>query len=384
MSRIGPHYLHPGTDNGAQTALLAVGATVFKSVDNLALLTEAKRRNPDVVTIARRYLGNGGGGDWYPLNHQHNMEPEAVAEMAWAWVKPYATHPSADYCEIENEPFINVTPAQLRWYSRYLIALIGHFNDAGAKACLINASTGTPESYVWRHLADAMTLAVLHGHALGLHEYAQPRIIGSFTSDWLWYRHKAALRELEAAGVDTRKLKIIITEFGVDGTIHEADTFQIDHSRKRGSYRDGVMSDDELIARCEAFDRDAAPQVIGACFYTVGANGDPRWDAFNISGTSFAPRFIELANRKTAAVADKVVGKVVVEIDAKDFSNEIAAIGEAAADEIDTLLADNNKLRDELQKSALRQAELEQQNTDMFARAVAAERHVDELKARLR
>ncbi len=367
MSRIGSHYLHPGTDGGRELALHTTGATIIKSVNDVSILSDAKERNPQIITIARKWLSTDGASDWDPMGHAHES-PQAIAEMAWDWVSDYALHPFVDYCEIENEPFLNRSEIELNWYAAYLKHLMSLFNRNGVKACIINASTGTPEPYVWPLLADAIKMAVRDRHILGLHEYAHPRISGSFTSDWLWYRHKAALNHLAAAGVDAQRLRIAITEFGVDGTIQEHPQFTIDQAQKRGSYRDGVLSDAEYIQRLKKFDQNAAPQVIGACVYTVGSNGSPRWDAFNIAGTSLAARFVDLANSASQSQV-RTPSK-------NDVTTERRLLTEAAADEIDRLLVENEQL-------AARKRELEKQHSAMLNRALRAEARVRELEGSL-
>lgn len=166
-----------------------------------------------VRVIGRKYFK-----DQY-LGAQGSRQAVEVASLA-------RQVPGIELWELHNEAWS--IPGEMRRYAELSIDFMRMMEDQGKLALFGCFSEGTPQvdgsdnDEAWRQFLPALERAIVYGHVLGLHEYSGPYMQhdandppGSNTG-WHTLRYRKSLDVLKRLGLDTSKLRIAITESGID------------------------------------------------------------------------------------------------------------------------------------------------------------------------
>lgn len=160
-----------------------------------------------VETIGRNFFGDGqhlSGGDLRSnINEVRNLAMRC---------------PNIGYWELHNEAWDQ--PGDMARYSDASLEFMAVMESLGRKAVIGCFAQGTPEvtgdnpSLEWSEYLPAVKHAIAHGHILGLHEYSGPFM--DFEVGWHCLRYRKALAILASLGADVARLKVAITESGID------------------------------------------------------------------------------------------------------------------------------------------------------------------------
>lgn len=175
-SDIGIHYLTTGQVLNFQEKLMGYGARfkVIKAVSDWGALKEAKRRDPDVITIGRIHSDKEGVGEANDPNADLFAVAQALVDLVLAEIEQDPELRSlVDYWEICNEPLgggcSTASYVRLAWVMCHAMELA---EQHSLKLGLFAFNAGTPE---WDDMVAMAAIGVFGmakqgGHILTLHE----------------------------------------------------------------------------------------------------------------------------------------------------------------------------------------------------------------------
>lgn len=165
---------------------------------------------------------------------------------------------------VAYEGWNEIPDSQAAAYSQFEVTRLMLLHAIGRRACVLNASVGTPDLPVWT-VYRPMLLAMGANDVIGLHEYWSDRA----DLENVWHVRRFTLPAV-AANIGDRK--IVVSECGRDEV--------------EGRGRPGwqlTCSADEYLGDLRRLGElyDGCANVIGATVYQTGS-ADPQWGPFNV------------------------------------------------------------------------------------------------------
>jgi GH25 family lysozyme M1 (1,4-beta-N-acetylmuramidase) len=155
------------------------------------------------------------------------FDPQSLGAEGGRQIKAVVTAahtcPSISHWELHNESWS--IPGEMERYADLSIEFMQAMKEIGRTAVIGCFSEGTPQVdgsdglQAWREYAPAVQFAIDNGHILGLHEYSGPYMqfdVGADGRGWHTLRYRRSLDVLAGLGVDVSRLRIAITESGID------------------------------------------------------------------------------------------------------------------------------------------------------------------------
>ena len=216
--------------------------------------------------IDGQYISRGrqGGRDFV-----RHMEPR------WRAIQGVSAY------SLANEPACNSNEelAQLR---EYTLGAIEEAVRLGLPLCVLDIAeanpgdngTNNPEVSAWklRQLTPAVKAASDAGFITGLHGYWHPAVEPS-TGRWhAMGRIVWTINTWLDDGVDPGKLKVLVSEFGIDGLINRLNPYRGWRTLSNDQdYTRGVVEAEQMARGC--------PPIQGICYFTFGFEGE--WGDYN-------------------------------------------------------------------------------------------------------
>lgn len=159
--KVGAHLMGTLSESELRGAI-ALGASVYKVVDNVGYAQRIHADLPSATIIFRRYKPDGywlnmskSQGEGYAVNAYMQERASDLASL------PYAYHESDNEVGCPPE-YASFEALRARTMARY-----------GYKACLINIQTANTSAAMWNTAKDVLVACEEGGHLIGVHGYAQ-------------------------------------------------------------------------------------------------------------------------------------------------------------------------------------------------------------------
>lgn len=224
---------------------------------------------PDSIIVGRIYRPDS------EIRDRIKADPKAAAQWAHMITMERMTW-DVDYWQVANEVLQDWAglplPAQFEM-ERMRLA-----QDQGYECAIFGFSVGNPDlpehdrMALWRQVYDALQMAEDGHHAVACHQYGKPDLWGP---DSNWYIHRLEHQVLPR--LPFRKLKFVVTEFGIDGLIHSNDGVP----RGYKAFTDEIGYTKQLL-QIGAYLERFRGQVAGYAVFTLGHN-EP-WGSYDIDG----------------------------------------------------------------------------------------------------
>lgn len=302
VTKVGVHFM--GTlAEGDIRAALALHATVYKVVDNVALAQRIHAEQPKATIIFRRYRPDGywldkaRGGVDNAVNAYLSERGSDFVAMPWA------------YHESDNEVG---APDE---YLAFEAARAEKMTALGFKACVLNIQTGNTNADVWARAAahDLLHEVEMGDHLIGVHGYSQTVMSNNYGSSYVsadgqWHGDlfpndssqdawtalcvRRDLQDVTALGYT--RARFVITETGLDDLVQQGNGIYYLFGQKTRGWKtcEAVWKQAGWLNGKTAaqFYRDQLtwygtqladlPRVVGATVFTHGSD-DPHWADFD-------------------------------------------------------------------------------------------------------
>ncbi len=239
-------------------------------------ISEAKRRSPNSLIVARHYFESQPLerlDELFPGDKIANYDANADAQNAFAQMQPELVKFGGlvDAWEGYNEvPIDNDQPLsernrqKARCYSAFTVALAKRIHHAGYKYAAYSFSTGNPVHVeLWDELLDGLRAS----DYLALHEYIAPDENWQNFYTGMCNRYRAIYTRVPREA----QRPILITECGAD------------YFGQQGFH--GKLSNDAYLSLLKTYDSNLMqdPYVVGATIYCYGIDSQ-QWKTYDIGG----------------------------------------------------------------------------------------------------
>lgn len=202
-------------------------------------------------------------------------DPKAAAKWAHDLTMERMTW-DVDYWQVANEVLQDW--AGLPLLAQFEMERMRLAQEQGYECATFGFSVGNPDlpehdrMAFWRQIYDPLQMAEAGGHVVAIHQYGKPDLWGP---DSDWYIHRLEHQVLPR--LPFRKLKFVVTEYGIDGLIHSSDGVP----RGYKAFTDEIGYTKQLLQIGPYLERFRG-QVAGYAVFTLGHN-EP-WGSYDIDG----------------------------------------------------------------------------------------------------
>lgn len=211
---IGPHIIgsigpHVGLLKRWQPRLITV---LDPSPDEMKAL---RAICPKTIIVGRVYRDDG------EVQRRIVDSPEQAAAWAHAVVLGRFA-PEVDYWQVANEVLQDWGGLPL--LSRFEVERMRLAKERGYQCAILAFSVGNPDMpehdrmALWRQVWPALQMAEQDGHVVAVHQYGKPTL---WRPDADWYIHRLEHQVLPKLSL--KRLRFVVTEYGIDGLIHSSD-----------------------------------------------------------------------------------------------------------------------------------------------------------------
>lgn len=254
-------------------------AAVWKLVDNFERLPDA----PASALVIGRSTSEAGV-DWH-------ASPMACAEqVVYLMSDAVEEFPRVDAWEVRpNEPVFDAYPVtareQMTWHGVYSYECARRLARLGKRAVLGSWAVGTPPIELWANWTTGLRAAGDFGAIVGRHSYGP-------LDNWYALRHRRDAAEWTRLGY--AHIPIVISECGTDDVLLDGVRLS---SPWRVQYGDAAAYWREwCVPFLEQIEQD--PDVLGACLFTSGSGGDPRWQPYDVADTPIPDQLAALPQER--------------------------------------------------------------------------------------
>lgn len=303
VTKVGAHFMGTLTE-GEIRAALALKATVYKVVDNVALAQRIHAEQPKATIIFRRYRPDGY---WLDKIQQSGVEGAVNAylgERSTDFVAmPWAYH------ESDNE--VGAPDG----YLAFEALRAQKMGALGFRACVLNIQTANTNADVWARADKAGLLRAVESgdHLIGVHTYSQTYMSNNYANSyvsadgqwhgeifpasvsndgWTALRYRKDIADVTALGYT--RARFVGTETGLDDLVQPGNGVYYLYGEKTRGWKtcEGVWR------RAGNLEGRSAPQfyrdqltwygvqmgydarMVGATIFSHGSD-DPRWADFD-------------------------------------------------------------------------------------------------------
>lgn len=259
---------------------------------------------PKSVIVGRVYRDDG------EVRRRIVDSPEQAAAWAHAAVLGRFA-PEVDFWQVANEVLQDWGGLPL--LSRFEVERMRLAKERGYRCAILAFSVGNPDMpthdrmALWRQVWPALEAAEAGGHVVAVHQYGKPTLWGP---DAEWFINR--LEHQVLSRLSLKKLRFVVTEYGIDGLIWSQTGTPIGWS----TFTNAAEYAGQLLQMGQYVDRFSG-RVLGYSVFTLGNN--PPWQSYDIAG-AVAERLAAAASTGSAGGGADVTNGT----DATDGGNEMA------------------------------------------------------------